>query len=165
VKRLFLLTLLLSGLAHAQANSSDTMTARQYYDELRAAKGLNPLVTTVCFRPDSPYTFEVIGFTKDFPATAKAKGIKWPPKGTQVPETKEEFLFSQTYIRGVMTGESLLSHDKNQPNSWHEEYVNKGSTFQLVITMSPTGRYRRAVYTDKKPVAAFEKYGKCEPID
>ena len=161
LKKLIALALVVSGLTFAQT-PPDKPTARQYYDELRTVSGLNPLMTVVCFRDDSPDFFEVLGFTKDFPATIKAKGLKPSPDAEIV--TGESLLLSQAYSHGVKTMTSLLANDKDNPDSWYDVYKSKGHKFRLVLTISPSGRYRRAVYVDNKPTAAAGGYGKCEPI-
>jgi hypothetical protein len=161
LKKLIAVVLTVSGLAFAQT-ASDERTARQYYNEVWAASGLNPLVTTVCFRPGEPDVFEVIGFTKDFPETMKAKGMKPDPVVSNKP--RENLLLSHTYRHGVKAAENLLAHDELDSNSWFDDYTSKGHKFRLVITLSPAGRYRRAVYVDTNILPAAETSGKCEPI-
>ena len=161
LKKLIVLALMVSGLAFTQA-PPDEPAARQYYDELRAVSGINPLMTSVCFRPGEPEVFEVIGFSRDFAETMKAKGKQLDPALKN--SAKDNLLISQTYKRGVKTGENLLSKDKGESDSWFQEYTSKGHKFRLVISISPAGRYRRAVYVDNKITATAEGYGKCEPI-
>src|SRR5256885_13705509 len=153
---------MVSGLAIAQT-PPDKPTARAYYDELKAASGLNPLMTTVCFRDDSPDFFEVIGFSKDFSETMKAKGIKRSPEDARI-AAGENLLLSQAYNHGVKLSTILLANDKDDSNSWYDDYKSKGHKFRLVITISPAGRYRRAVYLDNQVAPARESFGKCEPI-
>ena len=152
-----------SGIAFAQADKPETLTARQYYEELKAASGFNPYFTSVCFRPDSPDIFDLLGFTREFEATARAKGIPLTPK-----ERKQfaagDGLLIRTYKKGVQTGEDMLDRDKNNPQSWRSEFKGKGYTFHLIVTLSPAGRYRRAVYVDDRSSVTSEGYGKCEPI-
>lgn len=53
VRKLLVVMLMISGLAFAQTKP-ETLTARQYYEELKAASGVNKFATLVCFRSDDP---------------------------------------------------------------------------------------------------------------
>jgi hypothetical protein len=162
VKKLIAVTLMFSGLAFTQTNKSEALTARQYYEELKAASGLNPLFTSVCFRPDSPEVFDLLGFTKEFEATAKERGLPLTPKDRKMFATGDGLLV-RTYTKGVQTGEDILTHAKN-PQDWYSDVQGKGHKFRLIVTLSPAGRYRRAAYVDNKMLPAAEVYGRCESI-
>jgi hypothetical protein len=163
VKKLIAVTLMFSGIAFTQTEKPERLTARQYYEELRAASGLNPYFTSVCFRTNAPESFDLLGFTKEFEATAKAKGIPVTDKDRKL-FAKGDGLLVRIYTKGVKTGEDTLDRDKNDPQYWRSDINVKGHTFHLVVTLSPAGRYRRAVYVDDNPAVKSEGYGKCEPI-
>ena len=163
MKKLIAVALMFSGIVFAQTDKPATLTARQYYEELKAASGLNPLFTSVCFRTNSPESFDLLGFTKEFEATAKAKGIPVTPEDRKL-YARVDSLVIRIYTKGVQTGEDTLDRDKNNPESWRSEITGKGHTFHLIVTLSPAGRYRRAVYVDGDAKVASEGYGKCEPI-
>jgi len=162
--RLLLSITLLICVAFGQNSKSENPHARDFYTELKEVNGLNPLVTTVCFRPDSPDAFDVLGFSQDFNATAKAKGIPLPEQTRKEFRTTENFLFLQTYINGVKTAESLLLHDKDDSNTWYDEGQTDKHTWRLKVSISPSGRIRRAVYMDKEFLPKAEQFGKCELI-
>jgi len=155
--------LILSGIVFAQTDKPESLTARQYYEELKAASGVPSLMTMVCFRESSSDIFDVIGFTSEFEATAKAKGISLTPKDRKMFSARDG-LFVQTYKKGVMTGEDLMTHDKSSPQEWYSGFQSKDHKFHLIVTLSPSGRYRRAVYVDTKALPTSEGYGKCEAI-
>jgi hypothetical protein len=163
VRKLLAVTLVLSGLAFTQGNNSETLTARQYYEELKVASGINGLATLVCFRPDDSGIFDLLAFTKDVEATAKARGITLTPEDRKM-FNRLDSLFITTYKKGVKTGEGLMTHDKDNAEDWYDDRQFEGHKMRLVITLSPAGRYRRAVYVDKSSSPRSETYGKCEPI-
>lgn len=73
-------------------------------------------------------------------------------------------LFITTYKKGVRMGDGLMTHDKDNADDWYGDAQVKGHKIRLVISLSPAGRYRRAVYMDDSTTTDTETYGKCEPI-
>lgn len=163
VKYLLVVILVLSGLAAQTPTPEETMTGRQFYNELKAASGLNPLFTTVCFRPDRPDAFDLIGFTKQFETTARAKGIPLTAKERKAYASLDG-LMTQTYVKGIASGEDMLTQDKVNREQWHSYSQVKGHRFHLIVSLSPVGRYRRSVYVDNGFTPSAEGFGKCEPI-
>ena len=163
-------------LAFTAAQTAE-VSVRRYYNELRAVNGFNPFMTTVCFidhkedgggHPDNTGmddTFFTLGFTKDFLATAKAKSIPLTEKTRKTFEGTD-MLMSVSYVRGVKTQEDLFDHDHEDSNSWYTSYdLHDGPRVRVTFSISPSGRFTRAVYVNQQPLAAFKMYGKCESME
>ncbi len=108
--------------------------------------------------------FELVGFTRDFPATAQAKGIPVMMQEGRLLFSQGDELVSTTYIKGVKTGDSVYDRDPRDPTSWDHTLKLRRHKLRLVVTISGTGRYRRVAYLDHDSRPLERLYGQCEAI-
>jgi len=121
------------------------------------------LKSSICFRSDDSEIFDLLAFTKEVEAVAEAKGITMTPADRKM-FGRLDSLWIVTYNKGVKVGEGMMTHDKNNTDDWYDDAQTEGHKMRLVVSLSPAGRYRRAVYLDKSSTPRTEGYGKCQPI-
>lgn len=159
------IVLVLSGLAYPQAPGKHrARTGREYYNQLRASSKLNWFDTLVCFREKRPDTFELVGFTRDFPETAQAKQIPVMMQEGRLLFSQEDELVSTTYIKGKKMGDSIYDRDPYDPTSWNHTLKLRRHKLRLIMTIDGAGRYKRVVYLDRDPRPLEKLYGQCEAI-
>jgi hypothetical protein len=155
------------------------LSARDYYNELKAANNFNHYSDTyVCFRDDDSPSFAVISSGSDIIDEMRKAGHT-PEK--EMLESKD-LLFVQTYFKGVAN--TLISYDPvpgKEGTAWDTEFGNAAASRNGTPTATPTkplhgrivysinwktGRYRMLIYAldYNKSVPADEGSGKCEVI-
>lgn len=146
------------------AQDKPPMTARDYFNELKAANQFNHYSDTfVCFRDDDSPSFAVISRGSDIIDEMKQAGHT-PEKAVL---TAKNELFVQTYFKGVAN--SLVPYDPvpgKEGTDWDVEF-GKPLHGRIVYSINwKTGRYRMLTYVldYNKNVPADESSGKCEPI-
>jgi hypothetical protein len=155
-------------LGYALATPAQTPTARDYFNELKAANTFNHYKDEyVCWRDDDVPTFaviakgsDVIGFMEKAGNTAAAKELA-PAKDS---------LFVQTYYKGVGSEEYIYDPVKKDTTDQNQDYsVSFKGPFpgKMVYSINwATGRYLLRVYMfqKSKTLPATEGAGKCELI-
>jgi len=146
------------------AQDKATMTARDYYNELKAANNFNHYSDTyVCFRDDDSPSFAVISRGSDIIQEMKDSGHT-PEKAVLLAKNE---LFVQTYYKGVAN--SLNPYDSvpgKEGTDWDIEF-GKPLHGRIVYSINwKTGRYRMLTYAldSNKTLPADESSGKCELI-
>lgn len=150
-------------------------TSKQFFTELRDAGGVTPLAQMVCFPAEGQgedSTFILVGFTKDFASTLRAKG-KEVPKVFLDAETAGEnhqALMAWIFSHGVQLQKDpevlpavIGSHGKMWSTDFAHSEGSESHKTTLRMVFSLAGRYSRDVLVDG--VVAASVYGKCEPID
>jgi hypothetical protein len=140
------------------------LTARDYFNELKAANNFNHYGDTyVCFRDDDVPGFAIISRGSDIIDEMKKAGH--PPE-KDVLEAKN-VLFVQTYFKGVAN--SRQPYDPvpgKEGTDWDAEFSKPLHGRIAYLINWKTGRYRMLTYAldyDKSSPAA-ESSGKCEVI-
>lgn len=152
--------------ASSSAQEKNPLTARDYYNELKAANGFARYKDTyACFRDDNVPTFYVISRASDVIYEMRKAGAA-PPKDLL---KAKDFLFIETYYKGVSNGVQMYDPVGKEGTDWQVEFRRPPAPIHLRIRWSInllTGRYRMLLYaldrSDTLPTA--EVAGKCEAI-
>jgi hypothetical protein len=88
--------------ALAMTVSAHAQTAREYYEELRDADGLNRLATLVCFPNEETGSFAIVGLSSQFAQTLRTQGLPIPPaiEKLSAPDAVP-YLWWQGFAKGV----------------------------------------------------------------
>lgn len=161
--RLAIVVLVLMGAAAVFAQDKP-LTARDYFNELKAANNFNRYSDTwVCFRDDDSPSFAVMSRGTDILDEMKKVGHT-PEKPVLLAKNE---LFVQTYFKGVAN--SLDPYDPvpgKEGTDWDIEF-GKPLHGRIVYSINwKTGRYRMLTYAldYNKTQPAYESSGKCELI-
>jgi hypothetical protein len=140
------------------------LTARDYFNELKAANNFNHYSDTwVCFHDDDVPSFAVISRGGDIIDEMKKAGHT-PEKAVLLAKNE---LFVQTYFKGVAN--TLQPYDPvpgKEGTDWDIEF-GKPLHGRIVYSINwATGRYRMLTYAldSNKTLPAAQSSGKCEPI-
>jgi hypothetical protein len=165
-----LLSVLLSFLLPLRAQNRTTLTARDYYQELYAAGGLDHMAGGhACFQDDPEVdSFFVLGKSKNLLDDMLADGtFNKLPKATQG-LMKKDFLMVRGYAKGIpWRGEEFLERDEE---SWisDQRMLDDRTPIRIRFNINwETLRYKYAVEvlnvdsTYRTEVASF---GRCEEI-
>lgn len=158
-----LAALVLMSAVVVSAQEKPPLSARDYFNELKAANNFNRYKDTfVCFSDDDNPGFAVISRGSDVIDEMKKAGHT-PEKA--VLEGKKT-LFVQTYFKGVANTPEIYDPVGNDGTDWDIEYTKPLHMRMLYSINWKTGRYRMLVYAldYNKTLPADEKSGKCEPI-
>jgi hypothetical protein len=140
------------------------LSARDYFDELKAANSFNHYSDTfVCFSDDDNPGFAVISRGTDVIDEMKRAG-QTPSK---IVMQGKGMLFVQTYFKGVAN--TPIPYDPvvgSEGTEWDIEYGKPFHGRTVYSINWKTGRYRMLVYAldSNKLTPAAEGSGKCEPI-
>lgn len=164
MKLTVMLAVLVLSASSALAQDKPPQTARDYFNELKAANNFNHFSDTfVCFRDDDKPSFAVISRGTDIIDEMKQAGHT-PEKAVLLAKNE---LFVQTYYKGVAN--TLDPYDPvpgKEGTDWDIEF-GKPLHGRIVYSINwKTGRYRMLTYAlnYNKMVPAGESSGKCEPI-
>ena len=141
-------------------------TARQYYEELKNAHGLNPLATAVCFPEEEHQSFALAALSSDFEQTLKSKGLQVPQefRNLTAPGAKK-YLWWEPFHKGIPATPWLLEKTGDPPR-WFMSFDGVGqqkSTGDAEIVINwATSRYKLQVRIG--PVTETV-YGRCERIE
>ena len=164
---------LLLGLA-TPAMAQQPRTARDYFEELRAAGQFNHYTDKyVCFPQDEATTptFRIVSANADVIEAIKNDDKPIIREKAGILRTLEkagDVLWVQTFNRGVSNNESPDPFDKmeNDPGYYRDFTKDPIKHGRIVFSINwSTGRYRFKVYDlDYSVVPAMEMPGKCELI-
>jgi hypothetical protein len=161
--------LALAGLALISASATfaqdkRVMTARDYYDELKAANNFNQYNDTyVCFRDDDVPSFAVISRGSDIIDEMNESGHT-PEKA--VVQAKDA-LFVEIYFKGVANKlQPYAPVVGKEGTDWYFEFSSPAHGKIVYSINWKTGRYRMLTYAldYNKTLPADESSGKCELI-
>jgi len=155
-------------LALAFSTPAQTQTARDYFNELKAANTfIHYKDEYVCFRGDDTPTFAVIAkvndIIRDMEKVSDAAGVKTTAR------VKND-LFVKTYYKGIGSEDYIYEAAKKDQTDDNQEYSIefKGSSpGKMVYSINwTTGRYLLWVYIFQKSrvVPSADGAGKCELI-
>ncbi|HXO04870.1 MAG TPA: hypothetical protein VN884_04475 [Candidatus Sulfotelmatobacter sp.] len=139
-----------------------TLTARQYFVELRDANAFNKYADKyVCFPDTENPGFVVVSDKADVVDRMARSGNE---KGVKLAVKTGDGLFVRTFYKGVETG-GVLFYDKIE-DSYRLEFKSPLHGRAVYLINWKTGRYRFQVYDlDKSKVLPSEEIsGKCELI-
>lgn len=168
MKKLLMLALLLCApLALCQTT---TMSARDYYDELYKAGGLDRMADEyVCFREDQEPNFFTLALSKDIREFMMADGsFSKLPKALQ-DGMKKDFVAVRGYAKGIpFADRQEMSKDGD---SWvgDERKLGKDGKFireRLTVNWQ-TLRFKRSIETfnaDSTFIGELPSFGKCEHV-
>ncbi len=146
------------------ANVAQAQTAREYFNELKAANALNRYSDEyVCFRDDDVPTFVVIARVSKIIEHMKKAGIT---PGKDILEAKDD-MFLQTYYKGVASGGGELYQQVPKTDSEYDIEFMKPLHGRIIYSINwLTGRYRYLLYDldDSNTLPTLESSGKCELI-
>ncbi len=144
--------------------SSQDMTGRDYFNELKTANAFNHFSDEyVCFPDDNGPGFATVAKGADM----VADGMK-VPAGTE--KERKMFLksiFVRTYYKGVPNGDLGVFEPLETEGTAYSLEANKPMHVKMVYSINwTTGRYRLQVYAldHSSTVPAAETSGKCEII-
>lgn len=148
-------------------------TDKELFVELRDAGGVHPLAQLVCFpaaEQKLDTTFTLVGFSKDFASSLRAKGKPVPKEflDAEKGSEKDRFILQWPFHNGVemqREPELLQAVVGSKGHMWSAEDSTKLKPKRLTLRMvfSATGRYSRDVLLDD--VLATSVPGRCEPIN
>lgn len=151
-----------TGLASAQ-NNNPVRSARDYFNELRAANQLNRFSDTyVCLADDDVPSFAVISRGSDIIDEMRHAGTKL----TKEVLAAKKLLFVQIYFKGVPNETEIYEPVGAEGTDWNALF-DRPFKGKIVYSINwATGRYRMRVYslTHSSAVPAAERSGKCELI-
>jgi len=156
----YALLLLLAAPVSAQTKP---LTARDYYNELKAANEFKHYSDTyVCFSDDDNPGFAVISRGSDI--IDEMKNAKQKPSAALVQE--KNALFVNTYFKGVANGLKGYDPVGNDGAEWSLTFSTPLHGKMVYSINWTTGRYRLRVYAldHSKTLPGFEASGKCELI-
>ena len=142
-------------------------TAREAYQELARANGLNPLATLVCFPDKETGSFAVASLSPHFEETLKAKGLPVPTAFQKAALSgADELLYWQGFDKGVPGGTWFLNKDGDSAH-WSLKFDalgGKPEKGEIRISINwATLRYRLDIQLATM-IQAAPFYGRCEPI-
>ena len=144
-------------------------TAREYYNELKAANSFNRYKDEyICFRDDDVPTIMVVARVRDI--IEHLKKIKDPDALKKMSEIKDD-IFLTSYYKGVAGEDQVYEPIKNsnKGEDGQEYFVEFGGKFPGKMTYTfnwVTGRYLQKVfmYGKDRDLPTAEGSGKCELI-
>ncbi|MGB9435425.1 MAG: hypothetical protein WBQ89_24470 [Candidatus Acidiferrum sp.] len=145
------------------ANVVQAQTARDYFNELKAANAFNRYSDEyVCFRDDDIPSFVVIAKGNTIIEHMKKAGVT-PTK--EIVEAKDD-IFLQSYHKGVANSEGeLYSHVPKTESDYEIEFMKPLHGPSVYSINWLTGRYRYFLYAlESKTLPMLESSGKCERI-
>jgi hypothetical protein len=157
-----LLAMLLAG-AVLSPGQGQPRTARDYYNELKAANNFNRYKDTfVCFADDDAPSFSVMSRGSDIINEMKNTGLA-PDKALL---RMKGYLYVETYYKGIGNEPVIFAPMGRDGTDWEMQF---SSPFrgQIVYSINwTTGRFRQSVYAldQSKAIPAEQRYGKCELI-
>jgi hypothetical protein len=144
--------------------SSQDMTARDYFNELKAANAFNHFSDEyVCFHDDNGPGFATMAKGADM----VADGMKVPAGTEKDRTTFLKSIFVKTYYKGVANGDLEMFEPLGTEGTAYSLEANKPMHVKMVYNVNwTTGRYRLQVYAldHSSTVPAAETSGKCEII-
>ena len=155
--------LILMSAASTFAQDKATPSAREYYNELKAANNFSHYKDIyVCFRDDDVPSFVVMGRGSDIIEEMKKVG-EAPSK--EILQAKN-FLFVETYYKGVSNKIELFSPVGKDGTDYDIEFKSPIHGRMVYSISWITGRYRMMLYAldHSKTLPANEDSGKCELI-
>lgn len=162
--RLAVAALVLLSVATVSAQQGkEPRTARDYFNELKAANNFNHYKDTyVCFADDDVPSFAVIARGSDIIDEMKKVGAV--PDKSVLQATS--FLFVETYYKGVSNKTQIYEPVGREGTDWDIEFRSPIHGRMLYSINWTTGRYRLMVYAldHSKTMPADDKSGKCEVI-
>jgi len=138
-------------------------TARDYYNELKAANNFNHYKDTfVCFSDDDTPSFAVISRGSDINEEMKEAGAV--PDKTVL--QARNLLFVETYYEGVSNKTVVYVPVGRDGTDWDIEFNSPIHGRMLYSINWTTGRYRLSVYAldRSKTIPTAQTFGKCELI-
>jgi serine/threonine-protein kinase len=148
----------------SSAQDSVPRTARDYYNELKAANNFNHYKDTyVCFSDDDIPSFTVISRGSDIIEEMKKSGAV-PDK---VILQAKDMLFVETYYKGVSNKTQLYEPVGKDGTDWNIEFNAPIHHGRMLYSIDwTTGRYRLSVYAldHSKTIPVKQGFGKCEVI-
>lgn len=153
----------------ALAASASGQTARDYFNELKAASTFNHYKDEyVCFLDDDVPSFAVIAKGSDVIEHMKNAGNT---KGAKALAPAKDSLFVQSYYKGVGSEEYIYEPVKkdtaDETNKDYSLEFGKPMPGKMVYSINwATGRYLLRVFAFQKSrtIPAEERAGKCELI-
>jgi hypothetical protein len=144
--------------------TSGQPTAREYYEELKAANAFNHYMDEyVCFRDDDVPSFFVMSKADAMIERMRKAG---DTPGKELMEAKD-FLFVKNFHKGVHVGEPELYQPVGTEGTDFDIEFMKPFHGRMLYTFNwLTVRYRMQLYEldHSKTLPAFEGSGKCELI-
>lgn len=142
---------------------SKQLTARDYYDELYKAGGLDNFVDQyVCFRDDSVPTFFLLSDGKAIRALLSTHNRSNSLPSEAQSELKKDFLIARFYHKDIAQEREFL--DPAKRGVWKEEISVEKGTIQVSLSLNwDTLRYLRAVNV-KGEANSYDDAGKCERV-
>jgi hypothetical protein len=163
---------LLAMSTNGQSKTANPVTARDFYEELKAANEFKTYADEyVCFYDDDIPSFLVAAKGEDSLLLMAANG----EKVTKETGTVKGHLFYKTYYKGVLTGDLEEMPPKKDSQSgdnisYQDKAILRDSKATMTITYNvnwATGRIRFTVEAGTPGVRGYsnhERYGKCEFI-
>ena len=163
-----LLYFVLASVAIGQTSETPVRTARDYFNELKAANTFNHYKDEyVCFRDDDVPTFEVIAKVSDVIDMMKKNG----ETGMKMMLPAKDSLFVKTYFKGVGSEDYLYEPVKkdvaDEVNKDYSIEFKKPMPGKMVYSINwATGRYllRVFMFQESRTIPAKEGAGKCQLI-
>jgi hypothetical protein len=153
-----LMTAVSSSAANDQPHS-----ARDYYNELKAANNFNHYKDTfVCFSDGEAPSFAVASRGSDIIDEMKKAGVS-PDK---VVVQSKNLLFVETYYKGISNKTEVYEPVGKDGTDWEIQFNTPIRGRMLYSINWVTGRYRLSVYAldHSKTIPAAQTFGKCELI-
>jgi hypothetical protein len=163
--KLTVVALVMTGGFSAFAQTNSPLTARDYFNELKAANSFSHYSDTfVCFMDNDTPAFAVISRGSDIIDEMKSAGASANKLKTMLPV--KSLLFVEKYYKGV--GGKMEEYEPvgKDGTEWDAEFTSPFHGRMRYSINWTTGRYRFSVYAldRSKTLAASENFGKCELI-
>jgi hypothetical protein len=149
--------------AGVSAQGKEPRTARDYFNELKAANSFNHYKDIyVCFADDDAPSFAVVARGSDIIDEMKKAGAV----PDRVVLQAKRLLFLETYYKGISNKTEVYEPVGREGTDWDIEFNSPIHGRMLYSINWTTGRYRLSVYAldHSKTIPADQKFGKCEEI-
>jgi hypothetical protein len=146
----------------AFAGLSAPLTAREYYEELRATGTIKSMWKYACFEDNDQPSFKLMSKVGDIKADAKRSG---DTAAIQIMQGRENDLAFDPYNKGIEAGLQFFYQNKTEPNSYSRP-INNPFNGEMTYTVNwSTLRFRLLVIPSGKHVPpSLDTTGKCELI-
>ena len=152
----------------AAAGSTSAQTARDYFNELKAANTFNHYKDEyVCFHDDDAPSFAIVAKASDVMEDMKKAG---DAAGVKLMALAKDSLLVQTYYKGVGSEEYIYDPIKRLLTDDSKEYFiefNAPSPGKMTYSINwVTGRYllRVFIFQKSRSIPSGQSSGKCERI-
>jgi hypothetical protein len=146
----------------AFAGMGASVTAREYYEELKASGGIKSMWKYACFEDNDQPSFKIMSKVSDIEADAKQSGDS---AAVRTMQGRENDLVFDPYNKGIEAGLQFFEQDKADPNAY-SRIIKSPFTGKITYTFNwNTLRFRVVVISSGKHVPApLDLTGKCELI-